>query len=261
MRAVVLACAVSLATPLFAQQAEPREPGSPRAAAPIDLTGYWVSVVSEDWLSRMMMPPRGDYAGVPLNLEGRRAANQWDPATRATDGCRPFGAPAVMRVPGRLHITWQDDATLRIETDAGQQTRYLRFHTADVARASAQRPAAPSWQGASVASWEQFTQRGGAGSGGVALAPPPPRTGSLRVVTTNLRPGFLRKNGVPYSEQTVLTEHFDRLTEEGTDWLVVQTVVDDPKYLTQEFVTSTHFMREPDGSKWSPSPCESARAR
>lgn len=263
---IVLASALSLGIDIAAQRGRgggPQRPaGSPKEAATFDMTGYWVSIVSEDWLSRMLMPPRGDYAGVPLNLEGRRVANQWDPANMANDGCRPFGAPAVMRVPGRLHITWEDDSTLKIETDAGQQTRYLRFSSPAAARtAAATRPAAQrNWQGTSAAMWEEFLQRGGAGSGGIALAPGPPRLGSLKVVTTNLRPGFLRKNGVPYSEDAVLTEHFDRLTEDGTDWLVVQTVVDDPRYLTQEFVTSTHFMREPDGSKWAPSPCESTRA-
>ena len=260
----ILACALSLGAHVAAQRGGgPRPPAAnPKEAATIDVTGYWVSIVSEDWLSRMLMPPRGDYAGVPLNQEGRRVANQWDPAAIANDGCRPFGAPAVMRVPGRLHITWEDDATLKIDTDAGQQTRYLRFTTPAAAKAAASTrpPAQRTWQGTSAAMWEEFLQRGGAGSGGVALAPGPPRLGSLKVVTTNLRSGYLRKNGVPYSEDAVLTEHFDRLTEDGTDWLVVQTVVDDPKYLTQEFVTSTHFMREPDGSKRAPSPCESTRA-
>ncbi len=87
--------------------------GSPTAAAPVDLTGVWVSVVSEDWLQRMLMPPRGDYAGVPLSLEGRRVANLWDPANQAMDGCKPFGAPALMRIPaerswqGYSHAEWE----------------------------------------------------------------------------------------------------------------------------------------------------------
>ena len=262
---VGLAIAMTFGVDLTAQRGRgggpPRPAGNPKEAATIDITGYWVSIVSEDWLSRMLLPPRGDYAGVPLNQEGRRVANQWDPATMANDGCRPYGAPGLMRVPGRLHITWEDDSTLKIDTDAGQQTRYLRFSTPGSARtAPSPRPVQRSWQGTSAAMWEEFLQRGGAGAGGVALAPPPPRLGSLKVVTTNLRSGFLRRNGVPYSDDAVLTEHFDRLAEDGTDWLVIQTVVDDPRYLTQEFVTSTHFMREPDGAKWSPSPCETARA-
>jgi hypothetical protein len=227
--------------------------GPPKAAAPIDLTGNWVSIVSEDWLQRMLMPPRGDYAGVPLTLEGRRVANLWEPASLATDGCKAYGAPALMRIPGRLRISWENDTTLKIETDAGTQTRLLHFDT----------PKAPvverTTQGYSQAEWEQLVQRGGQGGG---LVPPAPRPGSaLKVVTTKLKAGYLRKNGVPYSEDAVLTEYFDRLSEEGIDWLLVETIVNDPKYLSQDFVTSTHFMREPDGSKWMPQPCEAARGK
>jgi len=231
--------------------------GTPKAAAPIDLTGNWVSVVSEDWLQRMLMPPRGDYAGVPLTLEGRRVANLWEPASVATDSCKPFGAPAVMRIPGRLQISWDNDTTLRIDTDAGQQTRLLHF---DPSTSSPKTPVLErSWQGYSQAEWEQLIQRGGQGGG---LVPPAPRAGAaLKVVTTKLKAGYLRKNGVPYSEDAVLTEYFDRLSEDGTEWLLVETIVSDPKYLAQDFVTSTHFRKEPDNSKWMPSPCEAARGK
>jgi hypothetical protein len=227
--------------------------GTPKAAAPIDLTGNWVSVVSEDWLQRMLIPPRGDYAGVPLTLEGRRVANMWEPSMLATDGCKPFGAPAVMRVPGRLQISWDNDTTIKIVTDAGLQTRLLHFD-------APQAPAAErTWQGYSQAQWEQLIQRGGQGGG---LVPPPPRAGgALKVTTTKLRAGYLRKNGVPYSEDVVLTEYFDRLSEDDTEWLIVKTIVNDPKYLSQDFVTSTHFKLEPDAAKWMPQPCEALRGK
>ena len=82
-------------------------------------------------------------------------------------------------------------------------------------------------------------------------------TGALRVVTTNLSDGYLRKNGVPYSQNAVVTEYFDRVPgPDGAQWLVVKTTVDDPAYLTQPYLSSAHFMREPDASKWRPSPCE-----
>ena len=233
--------------------AAPAIGGPPKAAAPIDLTGTWVSVVSEDWLQRMLMPPRGDYAGVPLTLEGRRVANLWEPANEATDGCKPYGAPAVMRVPGRLKISWENDTTLKIETDAGMQTRLLHFDQSKTPIAER------SMQGYSQAEWEQLLQRGGQGGG---LVPPPPRPGAaLKVVTTRLKAGYLRKNGVPYSEDAVLTEYFDRLSEDESEWLLVETIVNDPKYLSQDFVTSTHFRREPDSSKWTPTSCEVARGK
>jgi hypothetical protein len=227
--------------------------GTPQAAAPIDLTGNWVSVVSEDWLQRMLIPPRGDYAGVPLTLEGRRVANMWEPSMLAADGCKPFGAPAVMRVPGRLQISWDSDTTIKIVTDAGLQTRLLHF-------GAPQAPAAErTWQGYSQAQWEQLIQRGGQGGG---LVPPPPRAGgALKVTTTKLRAGYLRKNGVPYSEDVVPTEYFDRLSEDDTEWLIVKTIVNDPKYLSQDFVTSTHFRLEPDAAKWMPQPCEALRGK
>lgn len=216
-------------------------PASPQQTAPVDLTGYWVSVVSEDWRYRMLTPPKGDVGGIPLNAEGRTIANAWDPAKDAAAGeaCRAYGAAGVMRIPGRVHITWQDDRTLKVETDAGTQTRLLRFGGA--AAGAAER----TWQGNSVAAWDAV--QGGDGS---------PRWGTLRVVTTQLRPGYLRKNGAPYSENTVLTEYFDLQSgPRNATWITITTIVNDPKYLTQEFITSTDFRKEPDGSKWKPMPC------
>jgi hypothetical protein len=70
-----------------------------------------------------------------------------------------------------------------------------------------------------------------------------------------MRPGYLRKNGVPYSGDAVLTEYFDRVDVEGTPFLILTTVVEDPRYLTEPFITSEQFKREPDGSKWDPQPC------
>jgi len=203
-----------------------------------------VSLVTEDWRYRMVTPPKGDYASVPLNPEGRRVADTWDPAKDETAGlqCKSYGAAALMRVPTRVHITWADDNTLKVETDAGTQTRQFHFGQTQPPSGEA------GWQGFSVANWE--FAGGGRGRGG------PPRGGSLKVSTTHLRPGYLRKNGVPYSGNTVLTEYYTRTSEsEGTSYLIITTMVDDPQYLQQTFVTSTHFKKEPDAAKWNPSPC------
>src|SRR5215813_1064759 len=250
-----------LGASLAAQQAPP---GTARAVSPIDLTGNWVSIVTEDWRFRMVTPPKGDYASVPLNAAARQMADKWDPAAdeAAGNACKSYGAANIMRTPGRLHISWQDDSTLKIETDAGQQTRLLHFTGTPAGDAS--------WQGYSQASWEIAGVtpggggggRGGGGGGGgrgaAAGGPPPaPRGGSLKAVTTHLKEGYLRKNGVPYSENTVVTEYFDRHNESnGDQWFTVTTIVDDPKYLAQSFITSTHFKKEPDASKWYPSPCK-----
>jgi hypothetical protein len=248
MRHLLIAVALSaISFHADAQQPPPKVPTTPRAAAPFDLTGNWVSVVTEDWRWRMIVPRKGDYSSVPLSAEGRRVADMWEPAKTASDGCKPYGAAAIMRVPGRLRIAWENDTTLRIDTDAGQQTRLLHF---EKVRTQAGR----TWQGYSVAEWDLISARGGLG---VSLATAPPRMGALKVVTTNLRAGYLRKNGVPYSEDTTVTEYFDRLSAYDTDWLTVFTIVEDPRYLNQQFITSTHFKREPDSSKWTPIPCES----
>jgi hypothetical protein len=228
-------------------------PRPPKEAAPIDLTGYWVSVVTEDWRFRMVTAPKGDFAGVPLNPEGRKVANEWDRAKDETSSnhCKAYGAPAIMREPGRFHITWQDDNTLKIETDAGTQTRILHFGSAPPPGT------APSLQGYSVAQW-QFALGGRAGRGGEGQpGAAAQRGGALKVVTTNLTAGYLRRNGVPYSEKTTVTEYYDLLHEpDGEQWLLVKTIVDDPQYLADSFTTSTNLKKEADGSKWSPVPCQ-----
>src|SRR5437879_2681092 len=114
---------------LLAAPALMRGQGSGKADAPIDITGYWVSIVSEDWRWRMVTPAKGDYASVPLTPAGRQVADAWDLGKdkAAGDECKAFGAAGVLRLPLRIHITWQDDTTLKLETDAGQQTRVFRF--------------------------------------------------------------------------------------------------------------------------------------
>ena len=254
--ALVLAVSAD-AQPQRAGAAAP--PPVPRAAAPIDLTGYWVSIVTQDWRWRMVTPAKGDYQGVPLTPEARAIADAWDPAKDEAQGeqCRSYGAPALMSVPGRLHITWADDNTLKVETDAGMQTRLLRFGDSN---APADTPR--TWQGVSVAQWQ--TPRPNVPmvfrpAERTADAPPVvPKGGSLRVVTTNLRAGYLRKNGVPYSENAVLTEHWDLYKRpNGEEWLTITTQVDDPQYLRTARLTAPVFKKEPNGAKWDPTPCSS----
>jgi len=220
---------------------------TPRQTAQFDPTGYWAADITDDWTVRMVTPSRGDYRGLPLNAEGRKVADAWniEADKAAGQACKPFGAAGLMRLPGRIHITWEDDSTLRMDFDAGTQTRFLRFAPAAPA-------AEPSWQGNSVASW--FKQQQSRSFGGPDPTPPGP--GSLKVVTTGLRPGYLRKNGAPYSEKTTMTEYFDHGSDFGVEWLLVTTSVEDPVYLTRPYQTSTQFKRESDGSKWAPTACE-----
>jgi len=243
---VIIGLVLLSGTPSAFAQARGRQggPPSPRAAAPVDLTGTWVSVVTEDWRWRMRTPPKGDVTSVPLTEAALKVANAWDPARDAAAGeqCRGYGAPAVMRLPGRLRIGWENDTTLKVETEAGTQTRLFQF-------VRPQTSGKPSWQGTSIANWEIAGGRRGRGA---------PRGGSLHVVTANLRPGYLRKNGVPYSASVQLTEYFNVVTDETTSdsWLIVTTIVEDPLYLSvPRYVTSSHFKRD-DSNAWTPTPCE-----
>jgi hypothetical protein len=250
---VALAAAVN-AQPPGGPPGPPQRPATPKAAAPIDLTGWWVSVVTEDWRWRMVTPLKGDFANIPATPAAHAVGAAWDPAKDEAAGerCKAYGAPAILRRPGRLHITWADDATLRIETDEGTQTRLLHFSSA--APAAEQ----PSLQGWSTARWEGPL---------TGVAPPEafaigtqPRAGAqgraLEVVTTHLRPGYLRANGIPFGANVELSEYFDTFKEpNGTEWFVVTTIVRDPEFLVGPWVTTTNFKREPNGAKFRPTPC------
>jgi hypothetical protein len=235
-------------------------PKTPRASAPVDLTGYWVAVITEDWRWRMVTPRKGDYASVPLNVEGIKVADQWDRAKDIAAGeqCRAFGAAGIMRLPLRLHVSWQNDDTLKVEIDNGNQVRLFQFDK------SAQPSAQADWQGFSAAQWETVPEGEGVAGrtllgprGVVRPAAPPALSGSLKVITANMRPGYLRRNGVPYSGNAHMTEFFDRTTEpNGDTWLILTSVLDDPQYLLQPYMLTTHYKREPDGSKFNPRPCE-----
>jgi hypothetical protein len=217
-----------------------------KALAAVDLTGYWVSLVTEDWRYRMVTPEKGDYPSIPLNAEGRRVADAWDPAKDEAAGeqCKSYGAGYIIRQPGRLHITWEDDDTLRADFDAGTQTRLFHF-------GNWRAPESPAtWQGNSTAQWEFAGGRRGRGQ--VNQAP----GGDLKVVTTRMRPGYLQKNGVPYSANAVMTEYFDVVKEPGGDqWLVVKSIVNDPQYLLRTLIRSTHFRKQADAAGWNPTPC------
>ena len=260
-------CAMAVA---MRAQSPPGAGQAAKAAAPIDVTGYWVALVTEDWRYRMLTAPKGDYYGIPLTDEGKRAADLWDPGSDVAQGkqCLGYGASTIMRVPGRLHITWADDNTMKVDTDAGKQTRTFRFGAVRMG-------SGPSTaQGMSTAEWQTpqsvrfyaskipATDPNTPGFAGILmrLESQGPDTrklgGALKVVTRHLRPGYLRNNGVPYSGDAVLTEYYDLHKDGETEYLVTTTIVEDSRYLYVPWVTSNHFRREPDGSKWNPQPCE-----
>jgi hypothetical protein len=240
-----------------------------RAAAPYDITGYWVSEVSEKWRYRMVVPDKGDYVQVPLNPEGRKVANAWDPARDQASGeaCKSYGAAALLQVPGRLRISWQDDSTLRLDTDSGTQTRLFRFGGSPPSNET------PSWQGHSVALWGGSDPRDRRDGQGGPVQDPTGRlvvareqrkeADHLKVVTSRMRPGYLQKNGVPYSGEALLEEYFDTFSDPYTHntWLVVTTVVTDPRYLVEPLIMHAHFMKVPDASGWDPTTCRADEPR
>ena len=232
-------------------------PAPARTAAPVDLTGYWVSLVTEDWIERMS--PDSPPSGTGGRDAGDRAAGggrgRGAAPPAGADPCRVYGAGGSMRVPGRLNISWVDDNTLKIEMDAGTQTRTLHFNQAPA-------PAQRTLQGYSVASWETgaraggFGGFGGGGGRGGAAAPATPRWGQLKVVTTNTTGGYLLSSRNTYSENAVITEYFAPHADFGADYMTVITTIEDGG--NPRIVSST-FKKEPNGSKFKPTGCEVAR--
>jgi hypothetical protein len=232
MKALLVAMLLAVSSLAAQPRAAGPARGAAKASAPVDLTGYWVAYVTEDWRFRMITPRKGDYQAVPMTDQARKVADAWDPAADEARGeqCKAYGAGAIMRQAARFHIAWADENTLRIDSDYGMQTRL--FHFAPPPPSLGER----TWQGYSTAEWQ--------------------RPASLKIVTTNLRAGYLRKNGVPYSQNAVVTEYFDVAPlPGGGEVLLVTTMVDDPQYLRQPFIVSSQFKKEADGSKWDSTPC------
>jgi len=219
-------------------------PPAAKAAAPIDLTGYWVALITEDWRYRMMTPAAGDFPSVPLTAEGRRIARAWDPAKDEAAGnqCLPYGAAGITRMTGRLHITWQDDNTLKVDADTGTQTRLFHFGNPPASEEG-------TLQGAARANWEF--------AGGRPPQPgQPAHGGSLNVVVSKAKPAYLQRNGVPYGPNAMISEHYDVVKEaNGDQYLIVTTLVEDPQFLARPFQRSTHFRKQADATGWNPEPC------
>jgi hypothetical protein len=292
--AAVLFVAATLYTPAQGRGgrgAAPAAPQTAQAASTIDLTGYWVRIVTEDWRWLMVVPPKGNADSIGVSPAGRAILDAWDPAKDEAEGnqCKGYGAGAISRLPTRAHVTWQGENTLKWETDQGMQTRLFRF--GPDAQQAESNPGARSWQGLSVATWEPTPGGRGGGPGGLpggfpggALGPvgpggpggpggpvtapapngaPPvgargnPQSGWLKVVTTNLKSGYLRKNGVPYSEKATVTEYLQPTPETyGVRYMIVTTIIEDPEYLQGPLITSSNYKKLPDTNNgWDPQPC------
>jgi hypothetical protein len=291
-RLLLAAFVVALSTPALleaqARGAQAAAAATAKGAAPIDLTGYWTAVITEDWHTRTLTAPKGDFGSgppntienpgvgfigsgpnpsaqgnIPYRAAAAKLALTWDPARDEAEGnaCKAYGAAGIMRQPTHLRISWQDDNTLKVEADHGSQTRLFHFgpppdpgrldygnatfFPPQARKVEAQAGIEPSWQGYSSASW---TIMGGRGTF--------QRGGSLKVVTTNLKPGYYWKNGMPYTGNATLTEYFRVMQlPDQSQWIRFTQIVDDPEYLTQPWIVNYAFKKLPDGSKWNPTPC------
>jgi hypothetical protein len=234
---------------------------SPRTQAPFDPTGYWVSLITQNWRYRMVVPGKGEYADVPINMQAKQIADAWSavPDEAAGKACEAYGGAIIMRNPERLHISWLDDNTLRVDTDEGMQTRLLHFLPPAVPSPSGMIPAPPqptvaaSWQGHSVAQWILGPPLAAEAAAGTAADQR--RSGSLVVNTADLLPGLLRKNGIPYGAATRVREYWDLRRLAAQEWITVSVQVDDPEYLQTPYVYDSIFQKEPDSSRWEPTPC------
>ena len=286
--ALVCVSGGSLAIQAQGRGGQPAPPANAKAGAPIDLTGYWTAVVTEDWHVRMLTPSKGDFGSgvagtienpgvgfvgagpnpaaqgnIPYNAAAAQTAMKWDPAKDEAEGnaCKAYGAPGIMRMPTHLHITWQDENTMKLEADYGTQTRLFHFGppategrlnysnaTLVPARPSKLEPPGgvePSVQGFSIAQW---TIMGGTGDF--------ERGGNLKVATSRLKPGYYWKNGMPYTGNAAVTEYFRTMElPDRSQWIRYTQIVDDPEYLTQPWIVNYAFRKLPDGSKWNPTPC------
>ena len=263
-------------------------PSTARSMAPIDLTGYWTAVVTEDWHVRMLTAAKGDFGSgvagtienpgvgfvgagpnpsaqgnIPYTVAGAQAAMKWDPARDEAEGhaCKAYGAGGIMRQPTHLRISWQDDHTLKVEADYGTQTRFFHFGppvsegrldysnaTFFPARPATLDPPAGTEPSVQGYSIAQWTIMGGAGN--------IERGGNLKVLTSRLMPGYYWKNGMPYTANATLTEYFRTMElPDHSQWIRYTQIANDPEYLTQPWIVNYAFKKLPDASKWKPTPC------
>jgi hypothetical protein len=282
----IFACVLAFA-PLQAQ-GRGQATATAKSMAPIDLTGYWTAVVTEDWHVRMLTAPKGDFGSgvagtienpgvgfvgagpnpsaqgnIPYNVAGAQAAMKWDPARDEAEGhaCKAYGGAGIMRQPTHLRISWQDDNTLKVEADYGTQTRLFHFAppasegrldysnaTFFPAGMSTLEPPAGTEPSVQGYSIAQWTIMGGAGS--------VERGGNLKVLTSRLLPGYYWKNGMPYTAKATLTEYFRTMElPDHSQWIRYTQIPNDPEYLTQPWIVNYAFRKLPDASTWKPTPC------
>ena len=205
----------------------------PALAQEVDFSGQWVPIFHEDGPERIPGPEIADYAGLPINDAARLRADTYDPdrisAVHEYE-CRQHAGDYGMRGLANMRILADvDPLTQRI---AAFPTR-IGFHDAERTISLDGRPEPPAnaphtWGGYSIATWEG---------------------NMLNIRTTHLKAYYIRRNGVPASDQRTFTEHWVR----HGNILTVVTVIEDPIFLTERLVRSQSWALDPGqtiGSNW-----------
>ncbi len=200
-----------------------------------DLTGGWAILIHEDFPERIPGPDIAEYAGLPISAAARYAALAWDPAQLAMPEfqCRPH--------PSDYGNRFSDLRVWREVDQASQQTPALRMRREwqsperTIYMDGRERPSAfaqHTWQGFSLGEWDG---------------------NMLNIHTTHLKASYLRRNGVPRSDQAEHQEHYIVHGEH----LTIVTVIKDPLYLEEPFIRTTNYRIDPRFSI-DPYPCEPA---
>ena len=194
------------------------------ASAQFDITGSYNAIFHEDQPERIPGPSLGDYLGLPINDSARAFADAWD-ASRLTvpeHQCRAHSSPYILRGPLNMRIWDERDpetqqvVAFHIDISNFQQRRTVWMD----GRAHPSRFAEHTWMGFSTGRWEGET---------------------LVVTTTHIKQMWHRRNGLPQSDQTTLTERFSL----HGSVLTHVTYTDDPVYLTEPLVKTTNMLRNP----------------
>ena len=203
------------------------------ALAHVDLAGGWGQRFHEDLPERGAGPDIGDYLGLPINDAARRRADSWDAGkwTMPERQCEPHPPDYGPRGPASLRISSTVDSVSQ-DVISWHTTLMWMLPQRTIYMDGRPRPSAyaqHTWQGFSTGEWEGDM---------------------LKVTTTHLKEGWLRRNGVPRSERATLVEYFIRHGE----YLTLVTVVKDPVYLTEAFVRTSNWVADP-GFQLSPFSC------
>jgi hypothetical protein len=198
--------------------------GTP-AYAQADFAGHWAPLYHEDHPERIPGPELGDYLGIPLSEAGRLRADSYDAdriSVVSQYECRPHGGDYMMRGLSNMRIdAVRDPVTNRLVA------YHLRMNFQEMERTiwldnrphpSANAP--HTWSGFSTGTWTDNV---------------------LNISTTHLKENYIRRNGIPASDQRTFTEHWVR----HGNYLTVETVIKDPVILTEPLVRSQTWVLDP----------------